>query len=155
MSQIERDLADARKRYTHQAYDVTYFGKSPETAPVGAGPRLSGTHAAAVRINIPADVAGAQAVGSLTKGLWFHQVVNHAALSTGTLNLTLPAHEGLPAVTLIAALALNAAGITTLTTPVWVPLTIDRPLTATVTTGTASEVALISLLVTPAETGWK
>lgn len=153
MSQVPSNRNDGRRRYQHQAFDVTTFGKPIETGPSGYGKRLSGTYRAAISLEIPVD-DGLVQLGDLTAGLWGFQVVNHVALSTGTLRLRMPAYGGQAEQILIAALALNAAGVTTLGTPIWAPLTIDRPLDALITTGTAGQVARVSLLMTPAENGW-
>lgn len=152
MSQIRPNYSDPRRRYTHQAYDVTYFGGAKETGPSGL--RLSGTYQAAIGFTADAGITAAQPLGDLTRGLWSFQVVNHVALSTGTALLRMPAHGGLPQVDLISALALNAVGVTNLTIPIAAPLAIDRPLTITIAAGTASETAVLSLLATPAENGW-
>lgn len=156
MSQAPVNQNDPRSRYTHQAYDVTYLGKSQESGPSGRTARLSATYTA--NILLPYMDAGSTAtvtLGDLTQGLIITGLINHVALSTGTINLTLPAHGGLGAVTMIAAGSLTSAGVITLTTPVLAPLTIDRPLTGAIAAGTASETAILSLLVTPIEAGWK
>ena len=144
---------DGRRRYTHQAFDVTTFGKPIEAGPSGYGKRLAGTYGAAILLRIPAT-GGEVVLGDLTEGLWGFQIVNHVALTSGTLRLRMPAHEGLLQQDLVATLALNAAGVSTLAAPIWAPLTKDRPLTGLVTTGTSGETAVVSLLMTPAENGW-
>ena len=44
--------SDTRTRYTHQAYDVTYGGKSIESGPAGMGRRLSATYQANFQLSI-------------------------------------------------------------------------------------------------------
>jgi hypothetical protein len=153
MSNTPANRSDTRRRYTHQAFDVTTFGKPLETAPSGYGRRLSGTYQAAILLNIPAT-GGEFTLGDLTAGLWGFQVVNHVALSTGTLRLRLPAFGGQGQQDLTTALALNAAGVSTMAAPIWAPLPIDRPLTGLVSTGTGGQTAVVSLLLTPAENSW-
>lgn len=154
MSQVPVNRDDPRKRYTHQAYDVTYLGMPLETGPAGYGRRLSATYQASILLQADAGITAAQPLGTLTRGVWAHEIVNHVALSTGTAALVLPAYNGLGAVTLAAALPLNAAAKVALDAPIWVPLSEDRPLEVTITSGTATETAIMSLLVTPAENGW-
>lgn len=156
MSQVKANQNDPRSRYTHQAYDVTYLGKAKETGPSGIASRLSATYQASILMTVDAGETAAQMVGDLTQGIWISGLVNHVALSAGTsVALELPAYGGEGAVTLVAAADVTAAGEIALDAPVWAPLPIDRPLTATVTGGTAGEIAVLSLLVTPAENGWK
>ena len=50
-----RITGDARSRYTHQAYDVTFGGKSKETGRDGSFSRLSATYQANFQITV--DVA--------------------------------------------------------------------------------------------------
>lgn len=156
MSQAAVDQNDPRRRYTHQAFDVTYFGKAQETGPTAINSRLSGTHQCSILLpSLDAGSTATVAVGDLTQGIYSFQLVNHVALTAlTTLNLTLPAHGGLGQQVLIAAADLSATGIIDLTTPIAAPLTIDRPLTAAVAAGQAGETAIISLLVTPVENGW-
>lgn len=146
--------ADTRRRYTHQAYDVTYFGKAIETGPSGINQRLQGTPRALITLSGRANVATPQRAGDLTSGLIITGLINHFALSAGTLvELSLPAWKGLPAIDLVLAGDLTALGPVTLDTPVWAPLTIDRPLDLTMNAGTAQDFA-ISLEVTPILNGW-
>ena len=157
MSQVPADRNDGRRRYTHQAFDVTYLGKGLETGPSGYGQRLSATYDANILMTAPADVATAQAMGDVTQGVFIRGIVNHAALTTGTLVLTLPAWNGLPEQIInTQAVDLTTPGIifTGMNALNLAPLSEDRPMTATIATGTADEVAVFSLMVTPAENGW-
>lgn len=56
-SSTRRIASDGRKRYTHQAYDVTYGGVSPETGADGYNSRLSATNKVNFQITVPADEA--------------------------------------------------------------------------------------------------
>jgi len=139
----------------HQAYDVSYFGKPMETGPSAIDGRLWGTSQSLITLEIDASIATAQTVGDLTQGLIVTGAINHSALGAGrTIALTLPAWKGDGAVTLTTALSITAAGLLTLTGPIFVPLTQDRPLQATIAAGTAGQKALISLIVAPIGGGW-
>lgn len=157
MSQVKRNNNDGRSRYTHQAYDVTFLGKSPETGPTGYNSRVSATYQAAVLFpEVPSDTTDVQNIGDLTEGVWISGLINHVKLSAlSTMTLTLPAWNGEPEIELVAGADMALDGPITLDNPVWVPLTMDRPLTATFAAGTAGELATFSLLMTAAETAWK
>ena len=158
MSQVPADRNDGRRRYTHQAFDVTYLGKPLETGPSGYGQRLSATYEANILMQAPADVAGAQAMGDLTQGVFVRGIINHVALSAlSTLQLILPAWEGEAEVIINSqVIDLTTPGVvfTGMNPAVLAPLAMDRPMTATIAAGTAGEVAVFSLMVTPAENGW-
>lgn len=47
-----RNDADTRRRYTHQAYDVTYGGANMESGAAGYGRRLSATYQANFQVTI-------------------------------------------------------------------------------------------------------
>jgi hypothetical protein len=155
MSQVPANREDGRRRYTHQAFDVTYLGKPIETGPSGYGRRLSATYQASILMAVGAGAGlGTIEIGDLTSGIWSLQIVNHVALTSGTLQLQMPAFNGAPLQNLVTALDLTAAGAVDLDNPILAPLAFDRPLTAAVAGGTAGETAVLSLLVTPAENGW-
>lgn len=152
--QPRANRADTRRRYTHQAYDVTYFGKAIETGPSGINQRLQGTPRALITLVGKANVLGVQRAGDLTAGLIVTGLINHVALSALTLvQLTLPAWKGLPAVNLVVDGDLAAVGQVTVDNPIWAPLTIDRPLDIELEAGTNQDFA-ISLEVTPILNGW-
>jgi len=157
MSQVPANHNDPRRRYTHQAYDVTYLGKAKETGPSGVNQRLSATYDANILMQAPADVASAQLMGDLTQGLVIRGIINHKILTSGTLVLTLPAFGGEPEQiinTQAIDLTLGSIVFSGMNPLNLEPLAIDRPMTATFTGGTAGEVAVFSLMVTPAENGW-
>jgi len=157
MSQFPTNRGDGRRRYTHQAYDVTFLGKAMETGPSGYGKRLAATYDANIVMAADAGAAGAQPIGDLTQGLFIRGIINHAALTSGTLVLTMPAFGGEPEVvinTQAVDLTLTSVIFTGMNPAVLVPLTLDRPVVATVAGGTSGETALISLMVTPALNGW-
>jgi hypothetical protein len=84
-------------------------------------------------------------------------MVNHVPLTGGTMKLTLPAFNGLPAqdvTTQDIDLSIGSVILNNVDAAMYIPLAQDRPLVATVTGGTAGETAIVSLLVTPAENGW-
>lgn len=152
--QPRANRADTRRRYTHQAYDVSYFGKAIETGPSGINQRLQGTPRALITLVGRANVAGVQRAGDLTSGLIITGLINHIALSAGTLlQLTLPAWQSLPAINLVVDGDLAVAGQVTVDAPIWAPLPIDRPLDLEIEVGTAQDFA-ISLEVTPILNGW-
>jgi len=49
---------DGRTRYEHQAYDVTYAGKSKETGALGYDSRLSATYEANFQITVDVSATG-------------------------------------------------------------------------------------------------
>ena len=158
MSQVPADRNDPRRRYTHQAFDVTYFGKAMETGPSGLNTRLSGTYQADILMTAPADVATAQFMGDLTQGTYVLSIINHVALSAlSTLQLILPAHNGEAEMIInTQVIDLTAPGVifTGMNPLALTPLSMDRPMTATIAAGTADEVAVFSLSVGVAENGW-
>jgi hypothetical protein len=156
MSQVPVDQNDPRSRYTHQAYDVTYFGKALESGPSGYGKRLSGTYQSSILLPIDMSTAATIVLGDLTQGIYSFELVVHAATTAaGAVTLQL-ADVGEGATTLLAIADTSAAtpGPTALTTPIAVPLPADRPLQAVVGTIAAGETFTVSLLATPAENGW-
>ncbi len=152
--QPRANRADTRRRYTHQAYDVTYFGKALETGPSGVNMRLQGTPRALITLTGDASITTPQRAGDLTAGVIVTGLINHVALSAGTLiTLEMPAWKGLPAVVITAGESLAALGVIALDLPQWAPLTIDRPLDITIAAGTAQDF-ILSLEVTPILNGW-
>lgn len=158
MSQVPANRLDGRRRYTHQAYDVTLLGKSLESGPSGYGKRLSATYMASILLPpIDAGIAGAQLMGDLTEGVYVWGFMNHVPLTTGTASVILPSFNGEPdlAVTtqgidlMVGSLILNNVN-----PDLYIPLPFDRPLDVVIAGGTPGEKAVISMLVTPAENGW-
>jgi len=156
MSQIPADKSDSRSRYTHQAYDVTYFGKAMETGPSGYGSRLSGSYTALVPFSADAGVTEPQTMGDLTSGMVILNIVNHKDLTGGTAIISAPAFAGQPEMVISATpVDLSVAGISAVSVDAIAPLAIDRPIIVTVAGGNDGELALISLMVAPIESGWK
>lgn len=157
MARPAKNPNDPRSRYTHTAYDVTYGGIAPERGVSGRNMLLAGTYQAAFQFQAPADVTAAQIVGDLPFGVWISGFINHVALTSGTFKLALKGVGGGADVDLIEVLDgdLTVAGPTTLSNPVWLPLTNTRPLELTVVGGTADETVIASVLATPAEAAWK
>ena len=105
--------------------------------------------------NADAGDTAAQVVGDLPPGVWIDGAVNHAALTGGTFQIDLPAHEGEAALNLVAAGAvLNAAAPLTMANSLYVPTPFSRPVTVTIAGGTAGEIVLVSLRVHAADNGW-
>ena len=155
MGRPRKDRDDPRNRYAHTAYDVTFGGIAPERGPSGRDTLLAGTYQAAFQFTTPAD-GGARIVGDLPMGVWINGVINHVALSAGTFTLELVGVGGEADVTLVTALNGDLTDLGSQTsTAVWTPLSASRPLRFTPVGGAAGEVAVISILATPAETGWK
>jgi hypothetical protein len=146
---------DARTRHTGQAYSTTYFGKPLETGPSGFGQRLEGTCRNLITLTGKANIAAVQRAGDLTSGLMVLGLINHRAMSAGTLlTLALPAWRGLPALVITDGEALTALGPVTLDNPIYEPLSIDRPLDITIVGGSAQDF-LFSLDVAPILNGWQ
>lgn len=153
--QPRANKADPRRQYGHAAYDVSYGGKAKETGPSGINQRLMMTPQYLMTFQLPADITTAQLLGDLTEGLIITGMINHTALGASrTVTLLLPAIGADTLITLTTAESLTAVGPVTLDAPIYVPLTRDRPLTATIAAGTAGQVALFSLLVAPIVGGW-
>ena len=155
MARPAPDRDDPRTRYTHQAYDVTYGGISPERGVSGRNTLLAGTYRAAFQF--VTDATGpARVVGDLPMGVWIDGIINHVSLSSGTFSLVLGGTGGDSDVTLVTALNgdLTEDGPATMT-PVYAPLPRTRPLIFTPAGGTPGERVVISVLATSAETGWK
>ena len=155
MGRPRKNYDDPRNRYTHTAYDVTFGGIAPERGPSGRDTLLGGTYQAAFQFVTPAN-GGARIVGDLPMGVWINGIVNHVALEAGTFTLELLGVGGEPDITLVAGVNgdLTTVGLQT-SVPVWTPLGFSRPLRFTPVGGLAGETAVISVLATPAETGWK
>ncbi|MCP4466955.1 MAG: hypothetical protein GY813_09435 [Halieaceae bacterium] len=156
MSQVPADKNDSRSRYTHQAYDVTYFGKAMETGPSGYGSRLSGSYTALVPLSADAGDTAPQTMGDLTSGMAILNVVNHKALTGGTAIISAPAYAGKPEMIITGdPVDLSAAGISAVSADALAPLDMDRPIIMTIAGGTNGETAIVSLMATPIESGWK
>lgn len=152
--QPRANRADTRRRYTHQAYDVTYFGKALETGPSGVNMRLQGTPRALITLTGRANITTPQRAGDLTAGVIVTGLINHVALSAGTtITLSLPAWNGLPAVDITVDAILTAEGVVALDAPIWAPLPVDRPLDIIIEGGSAQDF-IVSLEVTPILNGW-
>lgn len=157
MSQVPANRLDGRRRYTHQAYDVTLLGKSLESGPSGYGKRLSATYMASILMFADAGVAGAQPIGDLTEGVYVWGFMNHVPLTSGAASIILPSFNGEPdlAVTTQAIdLTVGSLILNNVNADLYIPLPFDRPLDIVIASGTPGEKAVISMLVTPAENGW-
>jgi len=148
----------ARQRSGHQAVMHTTFGKNLESGPAGYGKRLEGTCPAYLWFTADAGETDQVVIGTVTEGVWFSRLVNHAGLSTGTIEVALL--ESAPGegdgVTLIAAGDLTAAGFIAMDTAAdaLLPLAEDRRLAVTVSSGTGGETAILSLEVVPRGFNW-
>lgn len=143
-----------RTRHASQAYQVSYFGKSLETAQSGYGRRLGGSPISAIPLRMKGNATGL-VLGDLTAGLWLKGLIVHSA-GTGTIALSLAAREtpALAAVPLIAAGSLTAPAELALLPAALAPLAVDRVLLATITGGDADEDVVVSLLVCPVTESW-
>ena len=154
-NQVAANYQDGRQRYAHQAYDVTYLGKSIESGVGGYGTRLSAVYQASIqfgfRINSSLQPI---TIGTLTEGIYAYEFVNHIPKPGVLLTLRLLATDTEPDFDLLTDFDMSAQGKFSLDNPLWAPLASDRILQA-ICSGPGSSIAIMSLLVTPAEGGWK
>ena len=154
---------DTRRRYTHQAYDVTMLGGNLETSPSGYGQRLEATYDANIFMQAEADVTTPQIMGDITQGIFIRGMINHLAIPAGTLVFTLPEYT-LADGTVLDEVIINTQALDLTTESIvftgmapfmLLPQTYDRPLAATITGGTPGFPAQVSLMVTPLAASWK
>lgn len=151
-----RVATDGRSRYTHQAYDVTYGGKSIESGPAGYGKRLSATYQANFQLTI--DLADtAPQVFSLPPYVYCNKlVVAEAGAGVGAVaTIATAAPDGSGSENKIVGLAMSAvsASDVALTNNVDVVDT-DQLVTVTMTvagTGTATILLKCDII----QTAWK
>lgn len=155
MTQAPADYSDPRHRYAHQAYDVTYLGKSLESGVAGYGQRLSAVYQASIQFGFKTEASlGPRTIGTLTQQLYTYEILNHIPKPGAVLTLRLLATDTQPAIDLLTDFDMSAQGKFPLDNPLWAPLPTDRVMQA-ICSGTGIGAAIMSLLVTPAEGGWK
>jgi hypothetical protein len=150
---------DPRRFHTSQAIPRTYMGFSPETGPGGYGQRLTAVPQVTVGFTFFAGITTPQTIGDLPAGFVLGgDFLNHRLLTTGTVQLKLLAVGGgvtYPELIILAAGALtNVTDRQALALGDLTPLAVARTLVATVSAGTAGEVARCSLNGYIIDNGW-
>lgn len=155
MSRLSANRNDHRRFSTTQGVERSYGGIPMEQGASGSDLLLPIVLDGNVYFNADAGVKTAQVVGDLPPGVWVDGCINHKALTGGTCQIDLPLHKGATALNLVAAGAvLNAAATFTMANSLYAPTTFSRPVSITITGGTAGETALISLRVHAVDNGW-
>lgn len=153
---MAQDQDDRRVSQGTQALWVSYSGTDPGLFVNDVVPYLQAVQYDGLGFLPDGDagVATEQELVWIPAGTLFLEIWNTVALTSGTINIDLPAYGTEGAVNLVTAGALNAVG-NILTAPVFSATTVTRKLSITVTTGTATEVVKLAARMQSSEYTWK